>query len=163
MKEWNRARRLLIVLSLAVAGAGLLALARFAWVDRAARGRAAREQARMMARNEACLKRVEELERVYREEILPMRNQLIRNRQQFVDAFGPVYPEGRATASGRGAGEGSPGAEHQGGADWAQVRAVLHQLLRDPPAGSRQGPDAPAGGQASFPGPSSSNGNGHVQ
>jgi hypothetical protein len=163
MKEWNRARRILIVLSLAVAGAGLFALARYALVDGSARGRVAEEQARLMARNEACLQRVEELERVYRKEILPMRNQLIRNRQHFVDAFGSAYPEDRAAASGRGAGERAAGAEKVGGADWAQVRAVLRQVLRDPRAWSRPGPGGAEVGQESFPGPSSSGGNGNVQ
>lgn len=163
MREWNSVRRILIVLSLAVAVVSLFALARSALVDRVSRGGMTEEQARRMARNEARLRRVEELERVYREEILPMRNQMIRNRQPFSDAAGSVYSEGMATASGPGAGHRATGREPAGGADWAQVQAVLQKVLQDPRAWSRPSPDGPEGGQESFPGPASSAGNGHVQ
>jgi hypothetical protein len=154
----------LIVLSLIVGGAGVLALARSVFVTEAGRGREQDEMARrIQRRNEACLKRVEELERVYREEILPARKGLTQNRQELEELFGTFTPELGAVAASRDLGRWPPASDNEGGLAWDRVQEVLPEALRDPRTWSQAGFAGKDGGREAFLKSWSKHRNGDVQ
>jgi hypothetical protein len=163
MREWSSVRWFLIVLSVAVAGLGFFALGRSVFVDEARRGREIGDQARLIQRNEESLKRIEALERMYKEEILPTRNRMIRNRQRLAELMGALPPELRAAALNRDRGGWPPEANSEASLAWAQFREVLLEATQDPRFWSREGSPGQGGGQAEGLKPSTSDGNGHVQ
>jgi len=133
VKELNRVGWILIVLSLAVAGVGVLALTRSMFFTEAGSGREGDEKTRrIQERNEACLKRIEELERVYRDEVLPNQKGLNQNRQELEEIFGTFYPEIEAVASSRDLGRWPPALDNEGGPAWEQAQEVFLEVLRDP-------------------------------
>jgi hypothetical protein len=82
--------------------------------------------------NEASLKRIEELERVYRDEVLPNQKGLSQNRQELEEIFGTIYPEIEAVASSRDLGRWPPSPGNEGGLAWEQVQEVFWEALQDP-------------------------------
>jgi hypothetical protein len=123
----------LIVLSLAVAGVGGIALTRTLFFTEAGSARERYEQARQIQRrNEARLKRIEELERVYREAILPSQKGLNQNRKELEEMFGAFYPELGAVASSRDLDRWPPALGNEGSLAWDQAQEVFLEALQDP-------------------------------
>ena len=154
----------MIVLSLAVGGAGVLALARSTSVTEAGRGRERDERARRIQRQrQACLQRVEELERVYREEVLPTWKGATQNRQQLEELFGTFTPELEAVASSRDLGRWPRALDNEGGLAWDLVQEVLLETLQDPLMRSQEGFEGKDGGREAFLRSWSKHRNGDVQ
>ena len=123
----------MIVLSIAVAAVGGLALTRSMFFIEAGSGREWEERTRrIQKRNEACLEKIEELERVYRDEVLPNQKRLSHSRQQLEEIFGTFYPEIEAVASSRDLGRWPPALDDEGGLASAQAQEVFSEGLRDP-------------------------------
>lgn len=163
MREWSSARWILVLLSLAVAAAGSLFLARSGLLTGAAGGKGVDRQAEQIQRNEAYLKRIEDLERVYREEILPTRERLIRNREQLEALLRTLPPEIGGAASERGSGGWLPPSEGERGISWRRIQEVLRDAGRDPRIRGEDGSAGREGGQEAFQNPSPHPGNGYVQ
>jgi hypothetical protein len=166
MKEWSSARGILVLLSLLVAAGGSVFLVRSGLLTGAGEGKGVDEQAEEIRRNEACLKRIEELERVYREEILPTRERLIRNREQ-LEAFLRTLPPGiGGEASDRGLVGGWPSpseSEGERGLSWARIQEALRGAAQDPRIRGEGGSAGQDRGQEAFQNPSPPSGNGYVQ
>jgi len=133
VRELNRVRWILIVLSLAVAVVGGVALTRGMFFTEAGSGREWEERTRRIQhRNEAFLERIEELERVYRDEVLPNQKGLSQSREQLEGIFGTFYPEIEAVASSRDLARWPPALDDEGGLAWAQAQELFSEVLQDP-------------------------------
>ena len=164
MRELNRTGWILIVLSLAVGGVGVLALARSTFVPEAGKGRKQDEETRRIQRgNQARLQQIEELERVYREEILPGWKGLNQNRKQLEELFGTFTPELGAVASSRDLGRWPRAVDNEGGLAWDQAQEVLLEALQDPRIWSQAGFAGKDGGREAFLKSWSKHRNGDVQ
>jgi hypothetical protein len=163
MREWSRVRWVLILLGFAVGGAGLFALKRSGSVSGIGRDRDMAPQAHLVRWNEERRKQIEELERIYREEILPMRDQLRHDAQQFEAMEGTLYPEVGAVVSSPDRGGRPSGEESEETLSWLQVREVLLDVLRDQRIRGEAGTAGQGGGQTGDAKPLSNHEDGPVQ
>lgn len=140
MRELNRTRWIFIALSLFVGGVGVLALARSTSVPEAGRRREQGEGTRRIQRgSQAYLQRIEELERVYREEVFPAWKGLTQNRRELEELFGTFTPELGAVASSRDLGGWPRALDNEGGLAWDQIQEILPEALQDPRIWSQEG------------------------
>jgi hypothetical protein len=130
----------LIVLSLTVGGVGGLAAARSILVTETGRALEEDEEARQIQRrHETCLKRIEGLERVFREELLPTQKGLTEIRQEIEELFGAFAPELVAVASSRDLGKWPPALDNEGGLAWARSKTSCWNRARTRSSGAQKG------------------------